>query len=246
MDEVKEQAAETPGATARALVRRTPTAALAVRLPPDGLPYASLVLTAPDHAGRPLLFISRLAEHTKALEADPAACLLFDGTPGLEARLTGPRASLVGRMQRIDDAAAKDRFIALHPEAEIYRDFGDFGLWRMAVERVHLVAGFGRIHWIDAADYLFEGATADLAAAEPGIVAHMNEDHADAIALYAERLLGLPAATWRMSAIDPEGTDLRADDGTAARLVFPGVIGNPADARKMLVDLVKRAKSSVN
>ncbi|MCF4166192.1 DUF2470 domain-containing protein [Zavarzinia compransoris] len=246
MGEVKDVAAESPGAAARALVRRTPAAALAVRLPPDGLPYASLVLTAPDHAGRPLLFISRLAEHTRALEADPAACLLFDGTAGLDARLTGARASLVGRMARIEDAAAKERFIALHPEAAVYRDFGDFGLWRMEVERVHLVAGFGRIHWIDADDYLFDAATGDLAAAEPGIVRHMNEDHADAIALYAERLLGLPAATWRMAAIDPEGTDLRADGGTAARLVFPGVIGNSSDARKMLVDLVKLAKSGMN
>ncbi|MDD3446729.1 MAG: pyridoxamine 5'-phosphate oxidase family protein, partial [Zavarzinia sp.] len=176
---------QTPGDKARDLVRRVPTAALAVRLTPDGAPYASLVLAACDHAGRPLLFISKLAEHTKALEADAAACLLFDGTVGLAARLTGARASLVGRMERVDDETLKDRFIARHPEAEMYRDFADFGLWRMAVERVHLVAGFGRIHWIDGADFLFD-ADAALAGAEAGIVAHMNEDHADAVALCAE------------------------------------------------------------
>ncbi|TDP48760.1 HugZ family protein [Zavarzinia compransoris] len=232
-----------PGAKARDLVRRAETAALAVRLPPEGLPYASLVLTACDHGGQPLLFISRLAEHTRALEADGAACLLFDGTAGLEARLTGARASVVGRLEKVADEGLKARFIARHPEAEMYRDFPDFALWRMAVDRVHLVAGFGRIHWIESADFLFDTkATGELAASEPGIVAHMNDDHADAIALYAEKLLRLPAADWRLSGIDPEGCDLIAGAATRARLIFPEPVSNAIEARNRLVERVKAAR----
>ncbi|MFA5121435.1 HugZ family protein [Zavarzinia sp.] len=236
---------QTPATLARHLVRRAATAALAVRLPPDGHPYASLVLTALDHAGRPLLFISRLAEHTKALEADPAAALLFDDTAGLEARLTGARATLVGRAAKVDDAALKDRFVARHPEAAMYRDFPDFAVWRLEVERVHLVAGFGRIHWIDGADFLFPAdEAAELAAAEPGIVAHMNADHADAVALYATVLAGRPADAWRMVAIDPDGIDLMAGPATRCRIAFPAPVRNATEARASLVDLVRVARQA--
>ncbi len=237
---------QTPATLARHLVRRAATAALAVRLPADGHPYASLVLTALDHAGRPLLFISRLAEHTKALEADPAAALLFDDTAGLEARLTGARATLVGRMAKVDDPALKERFVAHHPEAAMYRDFPDFAVWRLEVERVHLVAGFGRIHWIDGADFLFpaEAEAAELAAAEPDIVAHMNADHGDAVALYATVLAGRPADAWRMVAIDPEGIDLMAGPATRCRIAFHAPVRNATEARKSLVELVKVARQA--
>lgn len=236
---------ETPGAKARDVARRAATAALAVNLPDGGGPYVSLVLTALDHAGRPLLFVSGLAEHTKALLADPRASLLFDGTEGLVARLTGARASLVGRMERVADEALKARFVARHPEADMYRDFADFGLWRMAVERAHLVAGFGRIHWIEAADFLFDDAgCAALAPAEAGIVEHMNADHGDAVGLYATRLLGLPASDWRMSGIDPEGADLLDSEGRRGRIGFDRVVTDATEARIMLVDLVRRARQS--
>ena len=61
----------------------------------------------------------------------------------------------------------------------------------------HLVAGFGRIAWIEAEDLRLRGAATALAKAEADIIAHMNADHADAVALYAERLLGRRGAGWR-------------------------------------------------
>ena len=67
---------------------------------------------------------------------------------------------------------------------------------------------------------LFSGDVGLLAAAEPEILKHMNEDHGDAIARYAHQLPGRTGSGWRMSGIDPEGTDLRCD-GEPAR---------PADA----------------
>lgn len=237
---------KSPADTARDLVRRMPTASLGVLLP-GGAPYVSLVLAAVDHAGRPLIFISGLAEHTKALLADARASLLFDGTAGQVARLTGARVSLVGRMVRLDDERLKDRFIARHAEAEMYRDFPDFGLWRMEPERAHLVAGFGRIHWIPAADFLFDDSPcAALAEDEAGIVAHMNADHADAVGLYATALLGLPAAQWRMTGLDPEGADLVAPEGLRGRIPFDRVVVNATEARIVLVDLVRRARNSEN
>ncbi|WP_035705349.1 HugZ family protein [Niveispirillum irakense] len=238
---------EDPGATARTLMRASIQATLATSQRETGAgiggwPSPSLVLVGFDLDATPLLLISRLAEHTLNLEADPRCGLLFDGTAGHPDRLTGPRLSIQGRARRDDDTRRIGRFLARHPSAAAYIGFADFGLWRVDVERGHMVAGFGRIRAMGAdqlhlppADWL------ELAPAEEDIVAHMNADHADALALYATRLLDLPAGDWRMTGIDPDGCDLR-DGPQAARLPFATKVRNADQARAELVRLVKRAR----
>lgn len=234
---------------ARDLVRGLDRAALASLLPAEGSgdsaswPYASLVLVAVDHDLSPILLLSDLAEHSKAIAGEPRVSLLFDGTHGLDQPLTGPRVTLVGRAGRTGDERLRRRFLARHPDAEMYAGFKDFAFYRVAVERAHLVAGFGKIRWLSIAELRGEAAAADgLAAAEPGIVEHMNEDHADAIQLYAGRLLGRAGDGWRMTGIDAEGIDLRSG-GEVARLAFDAPLTAAAQARAILVDLVKRARA---
>jgi putative heme iron utilization protein len=229
--------------TVRTLVRGLDRAALATALPIDGgiWPYASLVLVAVDHDLSPLLLLSDLAEHTKALKADARVSLLFDGTVGLDQPLTGPRVTLVGRAEPTTDERLKARFLARHPDSTMYAGFRDFHLYRVAVERAHLVGGFGKIRWIDAAG-LVPGAAPGLPEAEPGIVEHMNEDHFDAVQLYANKLLGLAGMEWRMTGIDPEGIDLRMGC-LVARLDFERPLVAANEAREVLVALVERARA---
>lgn len=136
----------------RALIRAADRAVLATAL--DGWPYASLVLPAIDADGAPLLLLSDLAEHAKNLKADPRCSLLFDATHGLADPLTGLRATVMGEARPVDDKALVERYVARHPSARVYAGFGDFRLYRMTVTRAHVVAGFGRIRWIEAAALL--------------------------------------------------------------------------------------------
>src|SRR5215813_9295051 len=124
----------------RDLVRRRDRAALATALPtPAGpWPYASLVLAATDHDLSPILLLSDLAEHTKAIAADDRVSLLYDGTEGLEQPLTGPRVTLVGRARHTADDRLKQRFLARHPDAALYAGFKDFHFYRLELERAHL------------------------------------------------------------------------------------------------------------
>src|SRR5947207_1883319 len=176
------------GAEARRLIRRRHHAALATSL--AGRPYVSLVATACDTDTSPLLLLSDLAQHTKNLLAEPRVSLLFEDTAQFADPLAGPRLSLLGQAGRCDDPRLAARFAARHPASAAYAGFADFHLYRVAIERGHLVAGFGRIAWIEAEKLRFQGDASALAEAEVGIIAHMNADHADAIALYAARLLG--------------------------------------------------------
>ncbi|HQS18198.1 DUF2470 domain-containing protein [Reyranella sp.] len=229
--------------TVRTLLRELDRASLATILPaePAGWPYASLVLVAVDHDLSPILLLSDMAEHTKAIKADGRVSLLFDGTGGLDQPLTGPRATVLGRAERIADDRLKARFLARHPDAALYAGFKDFAFYRLTVDRAHLVGGFGKIRWIEAAE-LVPPQAEGLAEAEAAIVEHMNADHADAIQLYATKLIGRAGDGWTMTGIDPEGIDLRRG-GEVARLAFDEPLRAAGEARKALVALVGRARA---
>lgn len=236
------------GRTARNLMRACMQASLATLSRPEtegaGWPSPSLVLTGFALDGSPLLLISALADHTRNLLADPRCGLLFDGTDGHADRLTGPRLSVQGRAVRDGDPALRARFLARHPAAAAYAGFGDFALWRVDVARGHMVAGFGRIHSLPGETLRLPPADSiTLAAREADIIAHMNQDHADAIRLYATRLLGRPDGDWRLTGIDPDGCDLRAGDASA-RLPFQTRVTDADAARRELVRLVQVARAT--
>jgi len=148
-----------PAELVRDLLRAADRAALATSLSAaayQAWPYASLVLMAAATDGSPILFISDLSEHAKNIAADNRVSLLIDGTAGLKDPLTGPRVSILGRAVRADLPDLKARFLARHPGAKIYAGFADFHVYRLEVTRAHFVAGFGRIHWIEAAEIIGE------------------------------------------------------------------------------------------
>lgn len=234
----------TPGERSRTLIRSVDRATLATAMNDDGWPYGSLVMVACGQDAAPLLMISDLAEHTRNLGESDRASLLFDGTGGLDNPLTGARVTVLGRLSKCDDPLLLARYVAHHPDAEIYAGFTDFHLFRMEIERAHIVAGFGEISWVDAADVsLAKAPPQGLIEAEAEIVAHMNEDHGDAVELYATALLGRTGDGWTMTGIDPEGLDLRRG-GEIARLAFGRPVDGPQKARAELVKLAKKARSS--
>lgn len=234
-----------PALCARSLVRRGRKAFLGTLDRETGHPHVSLVTVATEPEGSPLLLISKLAVHTQNLLADTRATLLFDGTDAKGDPLAGGRVTVIGSMRISDSATAKRRFLARHPEAAGYAAFSDFAFYRLDIERAHYIGGFGRIVPLQAADMLVDVSNAGgLLEGEPGIVEHMNDDHADANQLYAAALAGAPAGNWQMTGIDPEGFDLLDDAGGAVRLTFREPISTPADARRELVRMVGEARSN--
>lgn len=226
----------------------------------DGHPLATLVSLATDIDGAPLLLLSQLSAHRTNLERDPRASLLL-AARGKGDPLAHPRLSLIGRVQRLDDAdraaRARSRFLARHPKAKLYADFSDFAWFRMEVEAGHLNGGFARAAALTRDDLILDltGAGA-LLAAHDGAVAHMNEDHADALALYATRLAGagedgdgastpggesVPGGVWRTTGLDPEGLDLACGDH-CTRIPFPTPVTTPDALRAVLVDLARKAR----
>ncbi len=124
---------------------------------PVGFPYGSLVSVATDDKGRPLLLLSRLAEHTKNLEACEDASVLLTEPLGAHAEpLALGRVTLLGPCRKIVEAEmadVRDAFLALHPEASHYVDFADFHFFRLEPIALRYVGGFGRMSFVNVAEY---------------------------------------------------------------------------------------------
>ncbi|WP_202801811.1 HugZ family pyridoxamine 5'-phosphate oxidase [Rhodovulum sp. PH10] len=231
-----------PITTAKTLLRATRAGALATNDRNTGHPFASLVNVATAADGSPLILVSRLSTHTANLERDGRASVLLAAT-GKGDPLAHPRLTVLGDFVRTDDPDVRRRFLARHRKSELYAGFPDFTFWRMIVVSAHLNGGFARAADLEAKDVLtrLEGA-AELVAAEEDAVAHMNEDHAEAVGLYAEKLLGEAEGDWRVTGVDPEGLDLAAGD-RVARLAFPHRVTAAAQLRTVLKEFADQARA---
>jgi heme iron utilization protein len=234
-------------AVAKTLLRATRAGALGTIDRNTGHPFGSLVNVATDADGSPVILVSRLATHTANLEKDARASLLL-ASVGRGDPLAHPRLTVLGTFAPVarDDAAEpalRRRFLARHPKSELYAGFADFSFWRLAVVSAHLNAGFARAADLKASELVTDLSGAqDLIDAEAGALAHMNADHAEAIRLYATKLLGADDGPWRLTGIDPEGIDLAQGDATL-RLPFSRRATTAEALRKALVDFAAQARA---
>jgi hypothetical protein len=213
-----------------------------------GFPFGSLMPFALDSAGRPIFLISNMAMHTQNLQSDPR-CSLFvtqaaaDGDP-----LGAARATLIGRAEPVPEREAtsvRETYLARHENSRYWVDFSDFNFFRLEPVDLYYVGGFGVMGWVDAQDY--EHASPDpLAEAAPGILAHMNADHVDSMVLLARSHVQMEATEATMTSVDRLGFTLRlkTNDGIKGpRINFLHEVASAQETRKMLVEMVRQAKT---
>ncbi len=213
-----------------------------------GFPFGSLMPFALDSLGRPVLLISNMAMHTQNLKAD-SRCSLFVGQSGADGDALGAaRATMIGNAERIpgnDIASARERYLARHENSRYWVDFPDFSFFRLQPIDLYYVGGFGVMGWVGTEDY--EHAAPDpLAEAAPGILAHMNADHVDAMILLAGLNAGIEATDATMISVDRLGFSLRlkTNDGVkGARINFLREVTTLQDTRAVLVEMVRKAKA---
>ncbi|MET0421922.1 MAG: DUF2470 domain-containing protein [Acidimicrobiia bacterium] len=220
---------------------------------PAGYPYGSVAAYALDDRGNPLFFVSTMAEHTQNAIRDPRASLLVaEPVPDGADPLASGRVTLMGDLTAIPDderAVARERYLAANPSASYYIDFGDFAFYRLEVQSLRYVGGYGRMSWVDAPGY---------AAAEPDplvdssarIIEHMNIDHLDAQVLICQHLAGRPDTTAAtMSAVDRYGFEMIAvsESGRAAvRVEFHEECTTSDEVRAALVAMVGEARAATS
>jgi putative heme iron utilization protein len=224
-----------PAWAARCLLRAARVGTLATSA--KGQPFASLVTPACAPDLSVLLLLSTLSEHTRHLMADPRCSVLVSGEPATANPQTAPRLTITGVAEQIAEPALKARYLAIHPYASLYADFGDFGMWRIRPVAGLLVGGFARANRLGREALTPDAdAVAAIAEAEERIITHCNQDHADAMALLA----GSPG-NWKMVTVDVDGFDLALDE-RVVRLPWSGPVKDSGEVRKELVTMTRAAR----
>jgi putative heme iron utilization protein len=225
---------------ARDMLRTARSASLGTLDAACGAPWVSRVAIATFVEGDVGFFISALAPHQRNLVAD-GRCSLLVGEPGKGDPLAHARLTLLGRAERLPDGPARDafraRYRAHNAKSKLYEDLPDFSYWRFRAERVSLNAGFGRAYAPTPADLRVEETlTLGWGAAEPQVLACMNEEHGDAVDACAA-LAGGEGQGWRLVGLDPEGATLaRGDEVRRLRLELP--VASVGAIRARLLGLV--------
>ncbi|HLI56769.1 MAG TPA: DUF2470 domain-containing protein [Actinomycetota bacterium] len=236
---------------ARTLVAVQSRGALStIGLSPAGTPFGSVITYGLDPEGQPWFFVSTMAEHTRNLAADPRASLLVvEPTPAGADPLASGRVTLLGRVESVTDPAERDAaragYLAANPAA-FYVDYGDFRCLRLALSDIRYVGGFGRMSWVDVADY--RSAKADpLAPSAEQIIGHMNADHAGALVELCRAFAGRDGvAAAAMTAVDRYGFEVIATLGPerreALRIGFRSPQDSPDGVRSELIAMLAEAR----
>ena len=141
----------------RKIIRQSKTAVLSTDLEGKGWPYGSLVLSSCEHNANPYLFMSDLAEHTKAIKVNKKISIFYKDNNFTGDPLTGIRFSLLCEAYKVSRNKSKfliNRFVLRHPESAIYANFEDFNIYRLTIKNVHIIAGFGKIFWLKKEDII--------------------------------------------------------------------------------------------
>lgn len=209
----------------------------------SGYPFASIVPVGFDDFNRPIILISRLAQHTRNIAENTKLSLFLNDAHqrGYEDVQTCSRITVLAQAQRLDIEAeinTVQRYCRFYRQAESYYKELDFDFYRLIPEKVRFIAGFGQIHWV-APDQLFTKNPLSFEA-ETDIVEHMNTDHRDALVKYCHQAgLVLPNDVEpEMVGVDAFGFFQRLGE-RVMRFEFPQPVENANDVRKALIAMLK-------
>ena len=196
---------------------------------------------AADDTGRPVFFVSSMAMHTQNLQQDSRASLLITQPDVSGDPLGAARLTLIGKTGLVPADDVRDLYLSRYENARFWQDYTDFAYYRLEVEGVYFIGGFGVMGWVAAGDYA-TAAPDPLADVAAGIIQHMNEDHGDALRQIARHDTGEQVDEASMTAVDRLGFHLRlrtADRVHGRRIAFPREVRSTSDARAVLIEMVR-------
>ena len=211
-----------------------------------GFPFGSMTPYAVDKRGRLVFFISTMAMHTQNLQQDPRASLLITQPDVSGDPLGAARVTLVGTAGEVPGEEVRELYLSRYENAKFWQDYTDFAYYRLDVQGVYFIGGFGVMGWVTADDY--GNARPDpLAEAAPGIIEHMNADHPDALLRIARHYSAEIADEAAMTAVDRLGFQLRLKSGDrihGRRVAFLREVTSSEEARTVLIEMVRKARSA--
>ncbi len=220
----------------------------------EGWPFGSISPYTATNTGEPIILISEIAEHTRNLRADARVSLIVQDSNAIKDPQAGARATLIGYAMPVPEPYLEDasrRYLELFPNSASFFDAHDFTLFQIRVSKVRFIGGFGEIYWLDRHEIISADTDSNIdpiAAHAEMICDHMNEDHPDALVMYAAAFAETQAESSRMISVDSRGFDMIALAGGAhkhLRMDFQSPVTTTEEVRAVMVDMVRRARQIV-
>lgn len=212
----------------------------------QGAPFGSVSTVMLADNGDVIFYVSDIAQHARNLQHDNRLSITLYHQSGAGDQNTEARLTLNGNAIKLDATAAQpyqDRYFRLFPAALAYQHTHDFYFWKMPVEHIRFIGGFGEIFWLTPEEW-YSPEPAWQHHDETRMITHMNDDHADACAviLQAQHQISSPTT---MVTIYPEGGHFIADKQLYF-VPFTEPVFDAQAVRKALVQLTHQARDKIN
>lgn len=215
----------------------------------EGFPFGSVVQYDITEQARPVIYVSRIAQHFKNIAHDPRASLFIPDPNSLSAPLSCPRITLLVEFARVpegDKDKIEKSYLKRFPDAVDHRVAHDFEFFVGELMQVRWIGGFGDIAWIGPKE--FSALVRDAIAYHSApMIEHMNEDHKDALAEYVNHFstLSLSGASFKLSSIDRQGFTVRVFHESRVehvKVAFEPELGGPEEVRGALISLLQEIR----
>jgi len=207
-----------------------------------GYPFGSIAPYAIDRGGEAVILISDIAQHTKnIIENNRVSLTMVEDERANDDVQDLGRITYVGTAVVVEDADtdSRERYYLHYPRSRNYHLDHDFTFYRLKLERVRYIGGFGEIYWVELADFLLKNPFTP--EEESQITSHMNNDHQDALKHYlrvSAHNVDAGDEEIAMAGIDSEGFDISAGL-KLYRISFKKRINSTEEARAALVEMTR-------
>ena len=202
----------------------------------EGYPFGSFVTYISDRDRSVIIYASDIAQHTINLKKDSKSCLTLFKLDDAEDKQNSSRMTLIGDLKSLpekDVEMTKSRFENFLPESKKYSNMHDFNFYRLHVNQVRWIGGFGKIAWLDNKNWL-QGEP-KWSKNETSIIEHMNEDHGKNIASSLNAQHGIKDKNAMMFSLSIDGYYVRSN-GNTYFISFKEICTNAKEYKDALVE----------
>lgn len=208
-----------------------------------GYPFGSVSPFISDSQGKVYFFISDIAQHAKNLTKDSKMSFTVFNRGVSGDQNTQGRVTLVGDGTPVEDELQQqmlENYVLRYPDAKSYMSAHDFKMWQLDIKRVRYIGGFGKIFWLEQDEWNRPVSPWDHTS-EKAMIAHMNEDHQDAMALILEQHFSIKDDKVIMSGVVTDGFYMYSGEKNYF-VAFEQICQSSKDVRIELVKLTKQAR----
>lgn len=134
--------------------------------PIEGYPFTlfDYFVDLPQYPGSPIFFISKLQKSVTNIKHDSRASFTIQSSPKFSCKfmdttsftpMESGRVCLVGKVVSIIEEngptfinVCRAEFLKIHPDSKNWIGLKDFSFYRLEVEKIYWIGGFGNIHYI--------------------------------------------------------------------------------------------------